>query len=328
MQKELSQFFQVCKNPVLLAKYKANKVIELFCKVVTDSFVTFPKYQIEGLTFHGFPNDEYQETRWKQFPSVLDSILKENNEEKITLIQNFLESCHGDDSTRDNSNNVHEPEYLFYHRIFTKSQCIPFDRIYKVYPELLKQKEETEEAFFIPTGTIIEIQHSKGVTKFKDVQNSKISLDFLKFPFNRDFEATIVVSPRWYKYDSNFYNNRNAKWQELIISGIKTEDIKIYILKCSRTKKWLREIFENGGLKALSLNSLLIKSKEDLKSAVTECINKKYRAVLVGNDIYVTKPTNAKTFKIDGDIPKNSFPYDLSSFKIHYSYIPEDYINE
>ena len=216
--------------------YKDNQVVYTFCKIVSDKFITFPKYEIEDLKFHGFPNDEYQETRWKQFPTILEQVLKEDTEEKIKIIREFLESCHGDDSTRDTQNNVHEPEYLYYHRLFTKSNCIPLKTIYKVYPELDKdsilQEEYNEKGYYIPTGTIIEISNTNGILKFNDVQDSKITLDFLKFPFKKEFKATIVVSPRWFKYDSNFYRNRNAKWQEMRINGIKTEEIKNYMLKC------------------------------------------------------------------------------------------------
>ena len=119
-----------------------------------------------------------------------------------------------------------------------------------------------------------------------------------------------------------------AKWQEMRINGIKTEDIKIYILKCSRTRTWLKEVFEKGGLKTICLGNVDIKSNTSLKDALVNCINKKYRAVLLGKDIYVVKPTTSKNFKLDGEIPKNSYPYDLHNFNIHYSYIPEELVNE
>ena len=332
MQKELSQFFQICKKPYLLSRYKNNKVVYAFCKIISDKFITFPKYEIEDLKFHGFPNDEYQEDRWKKFQGLLERILKQNTEEQVMNIRGFLEECHGDDSTRDTQNNVHEPEYLYYHRLFTKSNCIPLKIIYKVYPELDKesavQEEYNEKGYYIPTGTIIEISNTKGLIKFNDVQDSRISLDFLKFPFKKDFEATIVVSPKWLKSDPNFYRNRNAKWQEMRIDGIKTEDIKIYILKCSRTRTWLKEVFEKGGLKPICLGNVDINSKLSLKDALVNCITKKYRAVLLGKDIYVVKPTTSKNFKLDGEIPKNSYPYDLHNFNIHCSYIPEELVNE
>ena len=150
----------------------------------------------------------------------------------------------------------------------------------------------------------------------------------MKFPFRKEFEATIVISPRWFNYDDNFYKNRNAKWQELRINGFRTDDIKIYILKCSKTKKWLKEIFEKAGLKTICLNPIQVESTKDLKDSLVKCLNKHYRGVLLNKDIYVVKRTTAKTIKIDGTIPINSYPYDLSSFNIHYSYIPEVFTNE
>lgn len=328
MQKEMSQFFQICNKPYLLNKYKDNQVVYTFCKIVSDKFITFPKYEIQDLKFHGFPNDEYQESRWKLFPSVLEKILKEDTPKKVEIIREFLESCHGDDSTRDSNNDIHEPEYLYYHKLFTKSNCIPLDIIYKAYPELKKENEESSVGYYIPTGTIIGISHKNGITKFHDVQDSKISLDFLKFPFRKEFEATIVISPKWLVYDNNFYKNRNAKWQELRINGFRTDDIKIYILKCSKTKKWLKEIFEKAGLKTICLNPIKIESTKDLKESLIKCLQKKYRGVLLNKDIYVVKRTSAKNIKLDGIIPINSYPYDLFNFNIHYSYIPEELINE
>ena len=34
MQKELSQFFQICEKPYLLSKYKNNFVVYAFCKII------------------------------------------------------------------------------------------------------------------------------------------------------------------------------------------------------------------------------------------------------------------------------------------------------
>ena len=326
MQKEMSQFFQICNKPYLLNKYKDNQVVYTFCKIVSDKFITFPKYEIQDLKFHGFPNDEYQESRWKQFPSVLEKILKEDTQKKVETIREFLESCHGDDSTRDSNNDVHEPEYLFYHRLFTKSKCIPFDRIYKVYPELKKDPTDTNfptKAYKIPVGTIIDIEFKDGTLRFNDVQDSNIQLDFLRLPFRKSFTAKIVISPKWMKYDYNYYRNRNAKWQELRIQGIETKDIKIYILECSRGKDWLKTILEKVGIKALVLNPVTINNNGDMKDAMIECCKREFRALLVNKDIYVIKKTKAKTFSIDADIPSGSFPWDLANFNIHYSFVPE-----
>ena len=323
MQKEMSQFFQICEKPYLLVKFKDNEVVSTFCRIITDKFITFPKYEIEDLKFHGFPNDEYQEARWKKFPETLEKIIKGDTQDKIKLIREFLEECHGDDSTRDNENNVHKPEYLYYHKLFTKSTCIPLNIIYKVYPELKKENEQNELGYYIPTGTIIELANSNGVLKFNDVQDSKISLDFLKLPFRKSFTAKLVIAPRWFKYDLNYYRNRNAKWQELRVQGMTVNDIKIYILDCSAGTDWLKKHFKSIGIKTLVLKPVEINNNRDLKEALITCYQKNYRAVLVNNDIYVAKKTTAKIFKLDSDIPSNSYPWDLIKFNIHYSLIPE-----
>lgn len=327
MQKDLSLFFQVINCPTLLLKFKDNEVLATYCKLVTDDFITFPKIDIKDLKYHGYPNDEYQVGRYNNFiKNILPQILNSNTEKQKELMCEFLESCHGDDSTRDSVNNVHQPEYLFYYHIFSKSHCIPFNIIYKAYPEL--QKASTDFTYpcigyKIPTGTMIEIEFKNNNLRFKDVQNSNIQLDFLRLPFRKSFNAKIVISPKWFKYDINYYRNRNAKWQELRIKGIKTKDIKIYILYCSRTKEWLRETLEKIGVKAIVLNPIKINDSKDIKEALIECCKKEYRAILINNDIYVAKKTKAKMFKIDSQIPSNSFPWDLNAFNIHYSLIPE-----
>jgi hypothetical protein len=331
MKEELSIFFQICRNPVLLNKYKDVKLIKDYCKIVVDDFVTFPNYDIEDLKYRGFPNDEYLENRRKEFPEVLNKIQKSSKEEQIKIIREFLESCHGDDTTRDDKNNVHEPEYMFYHCLFTKSKKIPFDRIFKAYPELRKEEVPIEFpaiAYKIPVGTIIDIEFKDGSLRFNDVQDSDIQLDFLRLPFRKAFTAKIVVSPKWFKYDLNYYRNRNAKWQELRIKGIKTKDIKVYILDCSRKKEWLKETLENVGIKSIVLNPVEVNSTKDIKEALIDCYKKEYRAILINNDIYVAKKTTAKVFKLDGQIPSNSFPWDLIHFNIHYSQIPETLLNE
>lgn len=331
MKEELSIFFQICKNPILLNKYKYVQLIQDYCRIIADDFITFPKYEIGDLKFHGFPNDEYLEQRRAQFTGVLEQIQSSPKKKQIELIREFLESCHGDDTTRDDVNNIHEPEYMFYHCLFTKSKRIPLDLIYKAYPEL--QEEEVPIgfpaiAYKIPVGTIIDIEFKNGNLRFKDVQNSDIQLDFLRLPFRKSFTAKIVVSPKWFKYDNNYYRNRNAKWQELRIKGIKTKDIKVYILECSRSGEWFKETLEKVGVKAIVINPVEINNTNDIKESLIDCYKKEYRALLINNDIYVAKKTSKKIFKLEGQIPSNSFPWDLVSFNIHYSFIPETLLNE
>lgn len=326
MKEDLSIFFQICKNPVLLNKFRDNDVIQEYCKIISDNFIAFPHYEIEDLKYHGYPNDEYLCARFKNFHKVMEKLQTADTETQIELIRSFLESCHGDDTTRDDKANIHEPEYLFYHSIFTKSNIIPLERIYKVFPELKKEVSSFKIpclAFKVPVGTIIEIEHNNGVTRFNDIQDSKITLDFLRFPYSKNFRAKIVVSPKWFNYDTNYYKNRNAKWQELRIQGIKTEDIKIYILECSVKKSWLKELFENSGIKTITLSPFNITTDLEFREALIDCLVKEYRALLAGDDIFVVKKHTSKYFKIDGDIPINSYPYDLNKFNIHYSYIPE-----